>query len=256
MVSGNATLLEGADREKQGDDGNTLVEMKTSENDDADSQKIKLQKMEAIRLVEEAIDQIPLPEIQDDTPDSVASDITQDQDQEYIETKPKEGDKPFISSSFERTNDSFGESDNTEVEESTTMYQQESVLNFDNIIAQEKTKLTPAAGNKPNPAAQKNWSNLKKVVLLKRFVKALEKVKKFNQQEPRYLPLDPLSEAEKVHLRHQDTDDRKNADEWMLDYALRQVVAKLTPARKRKVSLLVEAFEAVTPIGSGEWSDT
>lgn len=256
MVSGNATLLEGADREKQGDDGNTLVEMKTSENDDADNQKIKLQKMEAIRLVEEAIDQIPLPEIQDDTPDSVASDITQDQDQEYIETKPKEGEKPFISSSFERTNDSFGESDNTEVEESTTMYQQESLLNFDNIIAQEKTKLTPTAGNKPNPSAQKNWSNLKKVVLLKRFVKALEKVKKFNQQEPRFLPLDPLSEAEKVHLRHQDTDDRKNADEWMLDYALRQVVAKLTPARKRKVSLLVEAFEAVTPIGSGEWSDT
>ncbi|KAG5252745.1 calmodulin binding protein [Salix suchowensis] len=235
MVSGNATLLEGADREEQGDDGNTLVEMKTSENDDADNQKIKLQKMEAIRLVEEAIDQIPLPEIQDDTPDS-----------EYIEKKPKEGDKPFISSSFESTND----------KESTTMYQQESLLNFDNIIAQEKTKLTPTAGNKPNPAAQKNWSNLKKVVLLKRFVKALEKVKKFNQQEPRFLPLDPLSEAEKVHLRHQDTDDRKNADEWMLDYALRQVVAKLTPARKRKVSLLVEAFEAVTPIGSGEWSDT
>uniref|UniRef100_A0A6N2N5M6 Calmodulin-binding domain-containing protein n=1 Tax=Salix viminalis TaxID=40686 RepID=A0A6N2N5M6_SALVM len=256
MVSGNATLLEGTYREEQGDDGNKLVEMKTSENDDADNQKIKLQKMEAIRLVEEAIDQIPLPEIQDDTPDSVASDITQDQDQEYIEKKPKEGEKPFISSSFEHTNDSFGESDNTEVEESTTMYQQESLLNFDNIIAQEKTKLTPTAGNKPNPAAQKNWSNLKKVVLLKRFVKALEKVKKFNQQEPRFLPLDPLSEAEKVHLRHQDTDDRKNADEWMLDYALRQVVAKLTPARKRKVSLLVEAFEAVTPIGSGEWSDT
>ncbi|KAJ6749672.1 hypothetical protein OIU85_000319 [Salix viminalis] len=256
MVSGNATLLEGTYREEQGDDGNKLVEMKTSENDDADNQKIKLQKMEAIRLVEEAIDQIPLPEIQDDAPDSVASDITQDQDQEYMEKKPKEGEKPFISSSFERTNDSFGESDNTEVEESTTMYQQESLLNFDNIIAQEKTKLTPTAGNKPNPAAQKNWSNLKKVVLLKRFVKALEKVKKVNQQEPRFLPLDPLSEAEKVHLRHQDTDDRKNADEWMLDYALRQVVAKLTPARKRKVSLLVEAFEAVTPIGSGEWSDT
>ena len=258
IVSGNATLTEGADKEEQGDDGNTLAEMKSSKNDDADNQKIKLQQMEAIRLVEEAIDQIPLPEIQDDAPvyQSVASDITQDQDQEYIEKKPKEGEKPFISSSFEHTSDSFGESDSTEAEESTTLYQQESQLNFDNISAQEKTKPIPTEGNKPKPAAQKNWSNLKKVVLLKRFVKALEKVKKINQQEPRFLPLDPLSEAEKVHLRHQDTDDRKNADEWMLDYALRQVVAKLTPARKRKVSLLVEAFEAVTPIGSGEWSDT
>lgn len=258
IVSGNATLTEGADKEEQGDDGNTLVDMKTSRNDDADNQKIKLQQMEAIRLVEEAIDQIPLPEIQDDAPDyqSVASDITQDQDQEYIEKKPEGGEKPFISSSFERTNDSFGESDSTEAEESTTLYQQESQLNFDNISAQEKAKPIPTEGNKPKPAVQKNWSNLKKVVLLKRFVKALEKVKKINQQEPRFLPLDPLSEAEKVHLRHQDTDDRKNADEWMLDYALRQVVAKLTPARKRKVSLLVEAFEAVTPIGSGEWSET
>ncbi|XP_061955016.1 calmodulin binding protein PICBP-like [Populus nigra] len=258
IVSGNATLIEGADKEEQGDDGNTLVGMKTSRNDDADNQKIKLQQMEAIRLVEEAIDQIPLPEIQDDAPDyqSVASDITQDQDQEYIEKKPEEGEKPFISSSFERTSDSFGESDSTEAEESTTLYQQESQLDFDNINAQEKTRPIPTEGNKPKPAVQKNWSNLKKVVLLKRFVKALEKVKKFNQQEPRFLPLDPLSEAEKVRLRHQDTDDRKNADEWMLDYALRQVVAKLTPARKRKVSLLVEAFEAVTPIGSGEWSDT
>jgi len=258
IVAGNATLIEGADKDEQGDDGNTLAEMKTSKNDDADNQKIKLQQMEAIRLVEEAIDQIPLPEIQDDAPvyQSVASDITQDQDQEYIEKKPKEGEKPFISSSFEHTSDSFGESDSTEAEESTTLYQQESQLNFDYISAQEKTKPIPTEGNKPKPAVQKNWSNLKKVVLLKRFVKALEKVKKFNQQEPRFLPLDPLSEAEKVHLRHQDTDDRKNADEWMLDYALRQVVAKLTPARKRKVSLLVEAFEAVTPIGSGEWSDT
>lgn len=258
IVSGNATLTEEADEEEQGDGGNILVDMKTSRNDDADNQKIKLQQMEAIRLVEEAIDQIPLPEIQDDAPDyqSVASDITQDQDQEYIEKKPEEGEKPFISSSFERTNDSFGESDSTEAEESTTLYQQESQLNFDNISAQEKAKPIPTEGNKPKPAVQKNWSNLKKVVLLKRFVKALEKVKKINQQEPRFLPLDPLSEAEKVHLRHQDTDDRKNADEWMLDYALRQVVAKLTPARKRKVSLLVEAFEAVTPIGSGEWSET
>ncbi|XP_011033146.1 PREDICTED: uncharacterized protein LOC105131731 [Populus euphratica] len=258
IVSGNATLIEGAYKEEQGDDGNTLVGMKTSRNDDADNQKIKLQQMEAIRLVEEAIDQIPLPEIQDDAPDdqSVASDITQDHDQEYIEKKPEEGEKPFISSSFKRTGDSFGEFESTEAAESTTLYQQESHLNFDNISAQEKTKPIPTEGNKPKPAVHKNWSNLKKVVLLKRFVKALEKVKKFNQQEPRFLPLDPLSEAEKVHLRHLDTDDRKNADEWMLDYALRQVVAKLTPARKRKVSLLVEAFEAVTPIGSGEWSDT
>jgi hypothetical protein len=42
-------------------------------------------------------------------------------------------------------------------------------------------------------------------------------------------------------------DDRKNSEEWMLDYALRQAVTKLAPARKRKVALLVEAFEKVLP---------
>eukprot|EP00258_Populus_trichocarpa_P043974 XP_024459993.1 calmodulin binding protein PICBP [Populus trichocarpa] len=251
MVSGNATLLEGAENEEQGDGGNQLVEMNTLDNDDAGNQKIKLQQIETIRLVEEAIDQIPLPEFQEDSPDdqSVACDIIQDQDQEHTEKKAGEGEEPFISSSFEDTNESFEKSDSTKVEESTTLYQQEQQLNSDNISAQEKAKPIPPAGNKPKPAMQ-NWSNLKKVILLKRFVKALEKVKKFNPREPRFLPLDPASEAEKVHLRHQDTGDRKNADEWMLDYTLQQVVAKLTPARKRKVSLLVEAFEAVTPIGS------
>ncbi|KAJ6380845.1 hypothetical protein OIU77_029695 [Salix suchowensis] len=251
MVSGNATLLEGADNEEQGNGGNKLVEMNKLDNDDVGNQEIKLQQIEAIRLVEEAIDQIPLPEFQEDSPDdqSLACNIIQEQDQEHTEMKAGEGEEPFISSSFESTNESFGETDSTKVEESTTLYQQKQQLNSDNIGAQEKANPAPPAGNKPNMAMQ-NWSNLKKVILLKRFVKALEKVEKINPREPQFLPLDPASEAGKVCLRHQATHDRKNADEWMLDYTLQQVVAKLTPARKRKVSLLVEAFEAVTPIGS------
>lgn len=75
----------------------------------------------------------------------------------------------------------------------------------------------------------------------------LEKERGFNPREPNYLPITPVPEAEKVDLRHQDLDDRKNAEEWMLDYALRQTVTKLAPARKRKVALLVEAFEKVIP---------
>jgi hypothetical protein len=42
-------------------------------------------------------------------------------------------------------------------------------------------------------------------------------------------------------------DERKNAEDWMVDCALRQVVNKLAPARKKKVALLVEAFETVIP---------
>ncbi|KAH6814379.1 hypothetical protein C2S51_023397 [Perilla frutescens var. frutescens] len=69
----------------------------------------------------------------------------------------------------------------------------------------------------------------------------------FNPRAPNFLPLQPDPEAQKVDLRHQDLDERKNSEEWMVDYALRQVVTKLGPARKRKVALLVEAFEKVIP---------
>ncbi|KAL3829777.1 hypothetical protein ACJIZ3_018579 [Penstemon smallii] len=70
----------------------------------------------------------------------------------------------------------------------------------------------------------------------------------FNPRAPNFLPLEPEPDSEKVDLRHQDLDERKNAEEWMVDYALRQTVTKLGPARKRKVALLVEAFEKVMPI--------
>lgn len=75
-----------------------------------------------------------------------------------------------------------------------------------------------------------------------------EEVKEFNPRGPNFLPLEPDPEAERVGLKHQTMDERKNAEEWMVDYALRQTVSKLGPARRKKVALLVEAFETVSPI--------
>lgn len=69
----------------------------------------------------------------------------------------------------------------------------------------------------------------------------------FNPSEVHFLPLEPDPEAEKVNLRHQELDARKNAEEWMVDYALREAVTKIVPARHRKVASLVEAFERVVP---------
>ncbi|KAI9116662.1 hypothetical protein K1719_012320 [Acacia pycnantha] len=86
----------------------------------------------------------------------------------------------------------------------------------------------------------------------KRAIQDEDEMKKFNPREPNFLPLVPDPEAEKVDLKHQMMDERKNAEEWMVDYALRQTVTKLAPARKRKVALLVEAFESVTPISKCE----
>ncbi|KAK6933876.1 Calmodulin-binding domain, plant [Dillenia turbinata] len=49
-------------------------------------------------------------------------------------------------------------------------------------------------------------------------------------------------------------DDRKNAEEWMVDFALQRAVNKLATARKKKVALLVEAFEtyAHTKLSEGK----
>jgi Plant calmodulin-binding domain len=75
-----------------------------------------------------------------------------------------------------------------------------------------------------------------------------EYMREFNPRAPNFLPVEPDPESEKVDLRHQMMDERKNAEEWMLDYALRKAVDQLAPARKKKVELLVAAFETVVPV--------
>ncbi|GKE53596.1 plant calmodulin-binding protein-related, putative isoform 1 [Tanacetum coccineum] len=72
--------------------------------------------------------------------------------------------------------------------------------------------------------------------------------KEFNPRGPNFLPGVPDPDAETVDLKHQTMDERKNAEEWMVDFALQQAVTTLAPARKKRVSLLVEAFEKVLPI--------
>ncbi|KAF3634304.1 hypothetical protein FXO38_25189 [Capsicum annuum] len=86
----------------------------------------------------------------------------------------------------------------------------------------------------------------------RRDTKEPEESRQFNPRPPNFLPLEPEPDAEKVDLKHQMMDDRKNAEDWMLDFALRRVEDKLAPARKRKVALLVEAFETVIPTSKWE----
>ncbi|XP_027355413.1 uncharacterized protein LOC113865206 [Abrus precatorius] len=75
-----------------------------------------------------------------------------------------------------------------------------------------------------------------------------EEMRKINPRKPNLLPMAPDPEPQKVDLKHQMIDERKNAEEWMLDFALRQTVTRLAPAGKKKVALLVEAFETVMSI--------
>ncbi|GFY98173.1 calmodulin binding protein [Actinidia rufa] len=128
-----------------------------------------------------------------------------------------------------------------------SLSQEGTELGTTNIAESENEKTASEVQNKTDEQTLKGWSNLKKMILLKRFIKELEKVRKFNPQKPRFLPLKPDPEAEKVRLRNQMMDERKSAEEWMLDYALRKVVSELAPKQKRKVALLVKAFETVAP---------
>ncbi|KAM3403747.1 hypothetical protein ACQJBY_007080 [Aegilops geniculata] len=66
-----------------------------------------------------------------------------------------------------------------------------------------------------------------------------EYMRGFNPRAPNFLPLESDPDAEKVDLKHQTAEDRKNAEEWMIDYALRRAVNNLGPARKKKVELLL-----------------
>ncbi|KAL5743804.1 hypothetical protein ACOSQ2_026920 [Xanthoceras sorbifolium] len=253
--------LEGADKEEQGGDANKLLETEGADfcedssemnqkmlmdNQIATSQKIECPHIEAIKLIEEAIDDIHLPDMQDDSTDdqSITGNKIPEQD---FQKKHGESREIFLSNSSDSAEDSFRGSNNTNVEQGTTVDPKEASSRRNNISALEESETESKLGNTTKPKSQKSWSNLKKLILLKRFVKALEKVTTFNPREPQYLHLDSDSEVEKVNLRHQNMEDRKNAEEWMLDHALQQVVAKLTPARKRKVELLIEAFETVTP---------
>ncbi|KAL7138391.1 hypothetical protein ABFS83_10G160500 [Erythranthe nasuta] len=211
---------------------NSSPENKLSENDDslpamesADSDvsptenaesEIEVRKLFAIKLVRQAIEKILLPEIQDQSSDDMS--VTSE-------------DTPRSEPVEENQNKEF-DADKGEMDVQSNP-KEESVVT-DDVRKSEKK-------------APKHWSNLKKWILLQRFIRALEKVKTFNPKKPKILPINPDPESEKVNLRRQTVEQRKNSEEWMLDYAIRQAVNELAPTQKRKVALLVRAFETVVP---------
>ncbi|XP_066315858.1 calmodulin binding protein PICBP-like [Miscanthus floridulus] len=79
----------------------------------------------------------------------------------------------------------------------------------------------------------------------------VKQIRPFKPKPPNFLPA-AGPEAEKVDLKHQAVDDRRAAEEWMVDYALRKEVKKLARAQKRKVEMLVQAFESVLPTVANE----
>lgn len=91
-------------------------------------------------------------------------------------------------------------------------------------------------------------NKLKRLSRCRKAHEDVEEAREFNPRGPNFLTVELEPEAEKVDLRHQEMGERRNTEEWMLDYALQKTVNQLAPARKKKVALLVEAFESVLPI--------
>jgi len=120
-------------------------------------------------------------------------------------------------------------------EESTSTIVQEQNLSEENLKS--------TGGEEQHTSKNWQWGTKRK-----RPVEEDEEMRKINPRKPNFLPFVSEQEPEKVYLKHQMIDERKNAEEWMLDFALRQTVTRLAPAGKRKVSLLVEAFEAVMSV--------
>ncbi|KAL8167806.1 hypothetical protein V2J09_009305 [Rumex salicifolius] len=86
-----------------------------------------------------------------------------------------------------------------------------------------------------------SYKAMSNVILCKKFVKAIEKMKKQRSKVgSRQLESTPKS----IHPKQQKENEMKN-DQLMLDYALQRVISNLGPAQKKKVAMLVEAFERV-----------
>ncbi|MED6136898.1 hypothetical protein PIB30_059999 [Stylosanthes scabra] len=129
----------------------------------------------------------------------------------------------------------------TEVpEESNTVVQDQELLEEDQGNTSNFQCTSCIGGEDLNTSKKWPWKTKRK-----RLEQDDEQMRTIKPRKPNFLPLVPEPEPEKVSLKHQFMDERKDAEEWMLDYALRQAVTQLAPARKTKVALLVEAYETV-----------
>ncbi|XP_058107095.1 uncharacterized protein LOC131250795 [Magnolia sinica] len=171
--------------------------------------------------------------------------------EEFSKSDPAELSGSHISSSILFHEEESGSAedcnsgdDKIQIEDNTKSDEAETIL----AAEKDETIMDLATdSNQPLPTTCIN-SKGKTNIARKRTTEESEQMRMFNPRAPRFLEPEPDPEAEKVDLRHQMMDERKNSKEWMIDYALQQAVTKLAPARKRRVALLVEAFETVTPL--------
>ncbi|KAF5445953.1 hypothetical protein F2P56_031624 [Juglans regia] len=246
-----------------GDDGTNCTSKATGEASNDEQMHTTLQDagdgIEQKEQADDAMDDEPQTNVSDGHSNS--SSVIEDQN---LEKGQREAKSSKISSSMDDERQSnprlkksnsaeecVEEVEKVEVEDKSELEAADASKIIDGITSPEtKTTYLPAGSNSTQEfpdSCKGKWTTR-----CKRQVNDEEELRKFNPREPNYLPIVPDPEAEKVDLKHQMEDERRNAEEWMLDYHLQQAVTKLAPARKRKVALLVEAFETVMPTSKYE----
>ncbi|KAK6945202.1 Calmodulin-binding domain, plant [Dillenia turbinata] len=222
------------------------------ENEDSGQQRIKFRLIDAIRLIPGAIGESLIREQQDCPSGNQSSNTSMNANEKPLEKHCGEGEEQTTSTLRDSAEDSCRKQDERKVGYGIILVPEETWLAAGNTMSTEDERTVSVGAIKPGMKMSKNWSNLRKILLCRKFIKELGKERKFNPRKPRQIPLEPDPERERVNLRHQKMDQRKNTEEWMLDYAIRQAVTKLAQSQKKSVALLVEAFEKVTPGSENE----
>ncbi|KAJ1404166.1 Calmodulin-binding domain, plant [Sesbania bispinosa] len=196
--SENKVPLDGKDKEGRGQDAIEFnaVDSSSCDNNCETDQDMDDENKNVIELVQKAFDEILLPE---------AEDLSSD---DHFKSRGI-GSNEVLPEKSESTTEERNASTST-----------------------ESPKEAQRMGAKPDQRTPKSWSNLKKLLLLKRFVKALEKKKSFSSTK---------QQKREKKLRN-----------GCLDYALQKVISKLAPAQRQRVTLLIEAFETVLPFQDAE----
>ncbi|KAK9664417.1 hypothetical protein RND81_14G040200 [Saponaria officinalis] len=114
-----------------------------------------------------------------------------------------------------------------------------------NEILKDIIATLEADNSSPGENVLDTYSKLSKVITCKQFMEAMNKMRRLKLESLRDVSRPARPEAEGTPSLRHTTAEEKSWQEWMLDHALQQVVAMLAPAQKKRVTLLVQAFETV-----------
>ncbi|KAK7243402.1 hypothetical protein RIF29_38197 [Crotalaria pallida] len=125
----------------------------------------------------------------------------------------------------ETCDDGYSSQENNEesIDQANQLFdaQDESIVTAqeDDMLVKDKGKANTGSIGGEEKDSTKNWKGGNRQ---KRPIENDDEMRNFNPREPNFLPLVPEPEPEKVDLKHHMMDERKNADDWMIDCALRQ----------------------------------